>query len=66
MMIVALMLRPWIMLMKEINVEPKVLADDAMVIAKGARMITRLARAGNATHGHICRTWGKSGTSQML
>ena len=44
MMIVALMMRPWIMLMKEMNVDPKVLADDAMIIAKGIRMIKRLAR----------------------
>lgn len=35
MMIVALLMRPWIMLAKEMNVEPKVLADDAMIIAKG-------------------------------
>ena len=34
MMIVALLMRPWIMMMKEMNVEPKVLADDVMIIAK--------------------------------
>ena len=53
MMIVALLMRPWIMLMKELNVEPKVLADDAMIIAKGSRMIKRLARALNGTHSYL-------------
>lgn len=50
MMIVALIMRPWLQKTKELNVEPKVLADDVLIIATGARMIKRLARAIDATH----------------
>ena len=41
------------MLIKKINVGPKVLVDDALVIAKGSRMIKRLARALNSTHSYL-------------
>lgn len=38
---------------KELNVEPKVLADDVMAIARGTRMLRRLASALRATHCHL-------------
>ena len=50
MMIAALVLRAWVQMTKELNLEPKVLADDVMIIARGTRMLRRLARALRATH----------------
>lgn len=53
MMIVALIMRPWLQLMKEMNVDLKVLADDVIIIAKATRMIKRLAGMINATHAYL-------------
>ena len=50
MMIMALIMRPWLQKTKELNVEPKVLADDVLIIATGSRIIKRLARAIDAAH----------------
>lgn len=35
MMFVALLMRPWIILMKSLQVQPKVLADDVFLLASG-------------------------------
>ena len=57
MMIVALLMRPWIFKMKEQKVEPKVLADDVCIIAKGKAMVARLAKALEMTH-EYCHDFG--------
>ena len=66
MMIVALLMRPWIMMMRELNAEPKVLADDVMIIAKGTRMIKRLARSLNGTHTDLHDMGAKNSTCEVL
>ena len=50
MMIVAIMMRPWVSMLKGMDVQPKVLADDVLIIAQGKSMLSRMARALNATH----------------
>ena len=52
-MLVALIMRPWLRKAKEPNVEPKVFADDVLIIATGARMFKRLARALDETHAYL-------------
>ncbi len=50
MMIVAVIMRPWLRMVKEMNVQPKVLADDVLIIAQGKGMLSKLANTLNATH----------------
>ena len=57
MMIVALLMRPWLVLIKSMHVEPKVLADDVCIIAKGRRIISKPAKALEATH-EYCQDFG--------
>ena len=47
---VALLLRTWIIQMRSMNVIPKVLADDVLVMATGRRMIRQYTKALNYTH----------------
>ena len=58
MMSVAVLMRAWVKVAKELDVEPKVLADDVIVIAKGTRMLKRLARALTATHHYLQEGFG--------
>ena len=53
MMIVALLLRPWICMIKTLRVITKVLADDVMIVAKGKRMLASFANALGATHTYM-------------
>jgi hypothetical protein len=53
MMIVAIMMRPWLSMIKEMGLQPKVLADDVLVLAQGKSMLSRLARGLNATHVYL-------------
>ena len=49
-MFVALIMRPWIVIMGTLGAACFVLADDVLIIAKGPLMLTVLARAINFTH----------------
>ena len=54
MVMVALIMRPWIALMRAIpGVECYILADDVLVLAEGADMVGRLRDALNITHEYL-------------
>ena len=50
MMITALLLRPWILLIRERGVKPRVLADDTFIAAKGEAHLHAFKTALNITH----------------
>ena len=50
MMIVALLIRPWIILAECMGAAPKVLADDVRIIVKGPYMLGLFAKPLNTTH----------------
>lgn len=50
MMHVALIIRPWIIIMRTLGAACFILADDVLILAKGERMVAILARAINFTH----------------
>ena len=49
-MVVALLMRLWILIMLQMGVDPKVLADDALLIARGRKMLRAFANALEKTH----------------
>ena len=53
MMIVALLLRPWLLMAKTMGAVPKVLVDDVLIIAKGACMVRVYTKTLNATHQYL-------------
>lgn len=53
MMLVALITRPWILLMRKLETVPRVLADDIMTYASGERHEQRLITAYQATHEYL-------------
>ena len=53
MMFVALIMRPWVLMMQTFDVRPRVLVDDALIMAIGTDMLRRLAVALNATHVYL-------------
>ena len=50
---VALIMRAWLMQMRDMQVDAKVLADDVMVIAKGRRMLRQYTKALDYTHQYL-------------
>ena len=54
MLMVALIMRPWIIIMRKITgVSAYILADDVLVIATGEDMVKNLAEAINKTHSYL-------------
>ena len=53
MTMVALIMRPWIMLMRENGVQTYILADDVLILAKGPNMLHNFAKALNQTHDYL-------------
>ena len=53
MVMVAILMRPWIMLMGGNDVELKILANDIMILAAGKKMLRRFSRALDATHSYL-------------
>ena len=53
MMVVALILRPWIMQMREAAVVPRILADDLQIIATGPNHLENFEHAFDKTHEHL-------------
>ena len=53
MMIVAILLRAWIMQMKSIGVQPRLLADDLQILSKGTRHLEHFTDAFDKTHEHM-------------
>lgn len=60
MMFTALLLRPWAQMMDEMKVQPRLLADEMLLVTIGSGHLTRFKKALNATHTHIfTRCWGQ-------
>ena len=53
MMVVALILRPWIMQMREAAVVPRILADDLQIIATAPKHLEHFEYAFDLTHEHL-------------
>ena len=52
-MMVALIMRPWIILMRTIGVACVILADDVLVLANRCEMLDQFARGLNHTHRYL-------------
>ena len=52
-MLVALIMRPWIMIMRAAGMKATVLADDVLIVSAGNHMVGKLARALNMTHEYL-------------
>ena len=52
-MVVALIMRAWLVMMKTMSVMPRVLADDVLLMTRGRNMLALFARALNATHAYL-------------
>ena len=50
---VALIMRPWVVIMGTLGAACWILADDVLIIAEGQLMVTTLARALNFTHNYL-------------
>ena len=50
MMVIALTLRPWVMEMSKMQVKPRILADDLLVVANGAAHAVLAEQAIDKTH----------------
>ena len=53
MMVVALLLRPWLLQMRSLGMQPRILADDLQVISTGSRHLERFEHAYSKTHEHL-------------
>ena len=53
MMVVAFVMRAWLIMMKTMSVLPRVLADDVLLMTRGRSMLAVFARALNATHAYL-------------
>ena len=53
MTIVALLMRPWVITMRQRDVEANILADDVLMIAKGKKMLRTYPNALNYTHQYL-------------
>ena len=75
MMTVAIVMRAWMVQMEEMNVQPRILADDLQLMAKGEEHLRRFQEAYDATHRHLqdmgarvsgdkCVVWSSCTTSR--
>ena len=53
MTVVALLMRAWIIEMRAIDVDAKVLADDVLMVVKGRRMLRQFTKALDYTHQYL-------------
>ena len=53
MMVVAIIMRAWIMQMRSLAVKPRLLADDLQLISTGSRHLHHFEYAFNKTHAHL-------------
>ena len=53
MMIVAIILRPWILQMRQLSMTPRILADDLQIISTGTRHLEHFQYAFTKTHEHL-------------
>ena len=53
MMVVALIMRPWVLMARAMGARPKVLADDVLMVVNGRRMLEKFAAVLNATRGYL-------------
>ena len=59
MMMAALIMRPWIIIMRTCGAACLILAGDILIMAKGKRMMGMFAKALNATHKYLKAMGGK-------
>ena len=53
MMVIAMMMRPWLVQMKQAAVAPRILADDLQILARGPNRLSHFEFAFDATHKHL-------------
>ena len=53
MAVIALLMRAWIVQMKEMSVNPRLLADDLQLVGTGAKHSEKFQRASDKTHMHL-------------
>ena len=53
MLITSLLLRPWVLQMKDLGVKPRFLADDLQLMCTGKNHLQGFAKAFHATHRHL-------------
>ena len=54
MMLVALIMRPWVILMRSVpNIKAYILADDVLILATGPSMVSNAAEAIDKTHAYL-------------
>ena len=53
MMVVALLMRAWVLQMKSLGVKPRVLADDLQILACGEDHLEKFVHAFDMTHAHL-------------
>ena len=53
MLIVAVILRAWVVQMKSLGVQPRLLADDLLLLSIGTRHLEHFTHAFDKTHGHM-------------
>ena len=53
MMVLALLLRPWILQMRSVAAQPRTLADDLLIMATGTGHLEQFEYNSNLTHKHL-------------
>ena len=64
MALTALLLKPWCNLMRHLHLIPRVLADDVMVLARGADHVRRFQIGFTQTHGYVQDIGGRIAPSK--
>ena len=66
MMMIALLMRPWMLLMLQHNVTPRTLADDLLATTSGPGHVERLISATEDTHLYLQRMGARVATSKSI
>ena len=66
MMFIALMMRPWLIIMQSQNIKPRTLADDLLILAYGPNHRADLINATQATRDYLADMGAKVATSKSI
>ena len=66
MMMVAIMLRPWMLLMETLNATPRTLANDMLITTQGPHCINQVIATTTATHAYLDTMGAKVATSKSI
>ena len=66
MMFTALLMRPWLLMMREMSVVPRVLADDILLVTTGADHEQRFIEGYSATHLYLADMGAKLAADRSL